>query len=163
MDFNIEVYCDFDIESDIPDLIKRAGLAVLQAEKIPYNCTFDVTITDDTEIREMNFEYRQKDKATDVLSFPMVDYKNGVLNEDLTPCIDPETNIVHLGDMIISYERAMAQAKDFGHSVTREIAFLTVHSVLHLLGYDHEMCEQDKKLMQSKEKQVLESLGILRG
>ncbi len=105
-----------------------------------------VLITDNEEIKELNREYRQKDAPTDVLSFPLFD-EEGVLDED------------ELGDIVISLERAKEQAQEYGHSLKREVAFLTAHSMLHLFGYDHENGEQEMYKMQDD---ILNSLGITR-
>ena len=104
-----------------------------------------VVITDDAEIRELNRDYRNKDCATDVLSFPLYD-EHGNLDEEL-------------GDIVISLERAAAQAEEYGHSLEREVAFLTAHSMLHLLGYDHE---EDEEEMFDKQKEILNELGLVR-
>jgi len=106
------------------------------------------------EIRNLNRDYRDKDKSTDVLSFPMSD--NGVYD------INNETGAAILGDVVISLETAMKQAEMFGHSLEREIGFLTVHSMLHLLGYDHETSPLDSRIMREKEETILEKLGISR-
>ncbi|MBQ8586140.1 MAG: rRNA maturation RNase YbeY, partial [Butyricicoccus sp.] len=119
-----------------------------------------VTIVDGETIRQMNAEYRDKDAVTDVLSFPMYEFWNGEAEEELDA--DPETDCVMLGDMILNYDRAVEQAQDFGHSTERECGFLTVHSVLHLLGYDHEREEDDRLLMRRKEEENLTELGLVR-
>lgn len=162
MKFNVEIYSTIDIDVETPRLIEDCIKAVLVRENVDFDCLIDVSITNNDEIRDINKNHRGKDVVTDVLSFPMVNYENGVLNDNLALCKDPETNEVHLGDMVISYEKVIEQALEFGHSNKREFAFLTVHSVLHLLGYDHETNEVDCKLMQSKEKEILEKIGILR-
>jgi len=109
-----------------------------------------VLITDNEEIRSLNLEYRQKDAPTDVLSFPLFD-EDGTLDED------------ELGDIVISLERAKAQAEEYCHSFKREMAFLTVHSMLHLLGYDHVTSEEDEKVMFGKQEEILNKIGITRG
>lgn len=158
----IEIYSDIDIDEQTPRLIEKCAKAVLEHENIKFEALIDITITSNEEIRRINKEFRQKDYATDVLSFPMVTYKNGNLLENLAFCTDPDTGLVHLGDMLISFDKVLEQAKEYGHSNEREFAFLTVHSVLHLLGYDHETNDEDKTLMRAKEKAILEGLGILR-
>ena len=117
--------------------IRRCIAVALAEEKVPVPCEVNVLVTDDETIRVLNREARHIDKSTDVLSFPAFQFEPGKLPEDLTPYIDPETGLLPLGDMAISYEHAKAQAKEFGHTVKREVGYLTIHSILHLLGYDH--------------------------
>ena len=157
---NIEVFTELEIEKSVPALILNCAKTVLQNENIEFDCHIDITITNNEEIRQLNREYREKDYATDVLSFPLVEFKNGKFLDQLEFCIDPDTNCVPLGDMIISFDKIIEQAKEFGHSNEREFAFLTVHSVLHLLGYDHEVLEEDAVIMRAKEKEILSVLGI---
>lgn len=114
-----------------------------------------ISIVDDEEIRKLNKEYRGIDRATDVLSFPMMDFEGD------DAIIQEATDIVMLGDIVISAERAKAQAADYGHSFEREMAFLTVHGMFHLMGYDHEKPE-DASIMRAKEEKILSGLGIER-
>ena len=120
-----------------------------------------LTVCGDEYIRELNKNFRGKDAATDVLSFPLLSSDTpGKI--DYTPTdIDPETGDVMLGDIVVSLERAAQQAEEYGHSLEREVCYLCVHSVLHLLGYDH-MDDADKKLMRAKEEEILTSLNISR-
>ena len=148
-------------EDELRTLITKCALRVLESEGVDFDAFVDVTIVDGETIREMNREYRDKDAVTDVLSFPMYEFYNGEPEEELEA--DPESGRVMLGDMILNYDRAREQAADFGHSVARECDFLTVHSVLHLLGYDHEREEDDRLLMRGKEEENLTSLGLVRG
>jgi len=144
------------------EIISRAACAALEHEKVDVACDIYVMITDDEGIRELNREHRELDRATDVLSFPMQELVPG---EPINPSpleIDPETGLYMLGDMAISLERAKAQAQEYGHSLDRELAFLAVHSVLHLLGYDHERGEEDEKLQFGITEQVLDSIGVKR-
>ena len=140
--------------------IRRAVRTVLAAEGVDFPCEVDVLVTGDEEIRELNREARQVDKATDVLSFPAFDLEPGELPgpEDA----DPGTGLVPLGDMMISMEHVKAQAKEYGHSNRRELAYLTVHSVLHLLGYDHMDEGPMKRRMREREEAILGELGITR-
>ena len=147
-------------EDEVRALITRCALQVLESEGVAFDCFVDVTIVDGETIREMNAEYRNKDAVTDVLSFPMYEFWNGEEQEELDE--DPETGCVMLGDMILNYDRAVEQAQEFGHSTARECGFLTVHSVLHLLGYDHEREEDDRLLMRAKEEENLTALGLVR-
>ena len=147
-------------EDEVRDLITRCAQQVLKSEGIDFDAFIDVTIVDGETIRQMNAEYRDKDAVTDVLSFPMYEFYNGEAQEELE--YDPEIDKVMLGDMILNYDRAVEQAADFGHSPERECGFLTVHSVLHLLGYDHEREEDDRLLMRGKEEENLTALGLVR-
>lgn len=147
-------------EDEVRALITRCALGALEREKVEFAAFVDVTIVDDENIRALNAEYREKDAVTDVLSFPMYEFLNGEPQEDLEP--DPESDRVMLGDMILNYERARQQAAEFGHSAARECGFLTVHSVLHLLGFDHERDETDRVLMRGEEEAVLSALGLKR-
>lgn len=148
-------------EDEVRELITRCARQVLEREAVDFDAFIDVTIVDDETIREMNAEYRDKDAVTDVLSFPMYEFLNGEPQEELE--CDPEIHRVMLGDMVLNYDRAAQQAADFGHSPERECGFLTVHSVLHLLGYDHEREEDDRRLMRAKEEENLTKLGLVRG
>ena len=129
-------------------LVKRAVTVTLEHEKFPRAAEVSVTITDDEHIAELNAEYRGKDEATDVLSFPLMDLElNG-----------PE--VCAIGDVVLSLERAVAQAEEYAHSLEREVGFLTVHSVLHLLGYDHEDEEADGGEMRRREKAIVQLLEL---
>ena len=118
-------------------IIRRCIETALEAEHISAPCEINVLITDDEGIQGVNKATRNLDKPTDVLSFPMFTLTPGEPPEDWSEEVDPETGLVPLGDMCISLERAIAQAKEFGHSTRREVGYLTIHSILHLLGYDH--------------------------
>jgi len=135
-------------------LIRRCCQAVLTTEKFEKDTEVSVTFVSNNEIKNLNKTYRNKDSVTDVLSFP--------LNENDNYEINAETGAVVLGDIVISLETAFKQAENFGHSLEREIGFLTVHSMLHLLGYDHETSSLDERKMREKEEEVLEILGISR-
>ena len=121
----------------VTSIIQKCIEAVLDAEQVNIPCEINVFVTNDKGIRAINAASRNIDKATDVLSFPMFQLTPGQLPEDWDEYLDPETDMCPLGDMAISMERAITQAKEFGHSTRREIGYLTIHSVLHLLGYDH--------------------------
>ena len=131
------------------------------AEGVAVPCEVDVLLTDDEGIHQINLEQRGVDAPTDVLSFPMFDLKPGEKSEAGDE--DPESGLVPLGDMCISLERARAQAEEYGHSVERELSYLAVHSVLHLLGYDHMDEGPMKAQMRRREEHILEGLGIRRG
>ena len=135
-------------------LIRRCCHAVLQLEKFEGSAQISVCFTDNEGIRAMNRQFRNLDAETDVLSFPLGE--NGVYDRD------PETGAFLLGDIVISVQKAMEQAESFGHSLEREIAFLTVHSMLHLLGYDHVQGGLPAVRMREKEERVLSQLGLRR-
>lgn len=121
----------------VTSVIQKCVEATLKAEGVPVPCEINVFVTNDSGIQAINKASRNLDKPTDVLSFPMFQLEAGQLPEEWDDFLDPETDMCPLGDMAISLERAIAQAKEFGHSVRREIGYLTIHSMLHLLGYDH--------------------------
>ena len=157
---NHEIIIESELEEAVPTaLLLRVIPAALEAEQVKLPCEIDVLFTDDEGIQEINSDQRGVDAPTDVLSFPMFELKPG---EHPTET-DPDTNLVPLGDMVISYERAVCQAAEFGHSVEREIAYLAVHSVLHLLGYDHMDEGAQKAQMRAREDAILNGLGITRG
>lgn len=133
-------------------LMKKAVHAVLQYEDFRLPSEVSITFVDNAQIRELNCEYREKDAATDVLSFPLIDFYNGE-----TP--NPEVR-VGLGDIVISLEKATEQAAEFGHSFDREAAFLCVHSMLHLLGYDHERSSEEEETMCRKQREIMNSIGL---
>lgn len=140
----------FAIRSNIRKCIRQT----LKAEGIGVPCEINVLVTDDAGIQLINRESRQIDKPTDVLSFPMFDLEAGAPPQDWTEYEDPATGLVPLGDMCISLERAMAQAKEFGHSPRREVGYLTIHSMLHLLGYDHLDEGPQKAQMRAREEAI---------
>ncbi len=149
-----------EISKNIRRLIEKAVRLCVKKEGFPYPCEASVTLTDNEYIKELNLEHRGIDKATDVLSFPIIEYVNG--EPQIQPGdIDPDSGQVFLGDIIISVEKAFEQAQSYGHSVERELSYLAVHGVLHLLGYDHET-EADEKLMFSLQEDVLNEMGLFR-
>ena len=127
---------------------------MLKAEGVTAKCEINVLVTDDAGIREINRTSRNIDSATDVLSFPMFELAPGELPADWTEYEDPDTGLVPLGDMCISLERAIAQAKEFGHTTRREVGYLTIHSMLHLLGYDHLDEGPQKRQMRAREEAI---------
>ena len=137
----MKVNLTFDIltlrQPIVTSIIQKCVEATLVAEGVSVPCEINVFVTNDNGIQAINKASRDTDKPTDVLSFPMFQLEPGVLPEDWDEYLDPETDMCPLGDMAISLERAIAQAKEFGHSTRREIGYLTIHSMLHLLGYDH--------------------------
>lgn len=134
----------------------------LQEQHVDFPCEINVLVTDDETIQALNKGSRGIDKSTDVLSFPMFNLTAGELPQDDSQLVDPATGRVPLGDMAISMDHAKAQAKEYGHSVNREVGYLTVHSILHLLGYDHVDEGPMKKQMRAREEDVLGKLGLLR-
>ncbi len=145
-------------------LVRRVIEAALDAEGFPFEAEVHVLLTDDAAIREINREYRGIDAATDVLSFPMADYPApGVFDqlEEDDDLFHPDTGELILGDIVISADHVKEQAASYGHSEERELAFLTAHSMFHLMGYDH-INEEDRHVMEKKQEELLESLGIRR-
>lgn len=138
----------------VTSIIRRCMEAVLDAEKITAPCEINVLVTNDRGIHAINKASRDVDKPTDVLSFPMFDLVAGQPPEDWTEYLDPETDLCPLGDMCISLERAAAQAKEYGHSLRREVGYLTIHSMLHLLGYDHMDEGVEKAIMRRREEAI---------
>ena len=138
--------------------------AALDFVGCPYEAEVNLLLTMNDQIQEMNANFREIDRATDVLSFPMVDYETpGEFDflEERDDCFHPETGELLLGDIVISKEKVLSQAEEFGHSPMREYAFLIAHSMLHLFGYDH-MEEAERVVMEEKQKEILEQLQILR-
>lgn len=149
-------------EDELRTLITRCARAALDAEGVAFAAQIDVTVVGDEDIRALNAQYREKDAVTDVLSFPLYEFYNGEAREGLDGEEDPETGRILLGDMILNYKRACEQAQEYGHSPARECGFLTVHSCLHLLGYDHERGEDEQRVMRAREEAILGALGLTR-
>ncbi|MGE4548322.1 MAG: rRNA maturation RNase YbeY [Intestinibacillus sp.] len=149
-------------EASVRELVTRCARETLAREGVCFPAQIDVTVVGDDDIRALNAAYRDKDAVTDVLSFPLYEFYNGEPREDLTGETDPLTGRILLGDMVLNYRRACEQAEEFGHSPARECGFLTVHSVLHLLGYDHERGEAEQAVMRAHEEAVLRALGLTR-
>ena len=153
---------DFDYEEAAKSIIEQA----LDYLKCPYEVQLNLTLTDNEGIHVINKEYRQIDRPTDVLSFPLVDYPEpNVFPDDLEEMaedyFDLDTGELMLGDIIISVEKCKEQAKEYGHSELREYSFLIVHSMLHLFGYDH-MEDDERLVMEEKQREILDKAGILR-
>ncbi len=164
MEHRIRITYEVTVEQaqQVEQLITRCAQAALEAEGAPAGCFVDVTIVDSETIRELNRENRGKDDVTDVLSFPMLEFYNGEWPEDVDEERSPKDGTLFLGDMVLNYDRAVQQAAEYGHSVQRECGFLTVHSMLHLLGYDHERSEAERQLQRQHEEAVLSGLALLR-
>lgn len=143
----------FPITYSMKILIRRAVVQTLAYEGFGNDCEVSVTFTDNDGIRVLNNTYRKIDRETDVLSFPMIDFDGGE-----EPPTDEEA--VVLGDIVLSLEKAQAQAEEFGHSFEREVAFLTVHSMLHLLGYDHVNNDEEDAEMRRRQREILEGMGL---
>ena len=135
------------LDEDVEGLLGKVIETVLKQEKMPLDYEVSVSFVTNDEIQELNRDFRGKDSETDVLSFPFED--------------DFDLGVKLLGDIVISVEKAASQAEDFGHDLKRELAYLTAHSTLHLLGYDH-MNEEEMEIMRSKEKSVMKTLGIFK-
>jgi probable rRNA maturation factor len=154
----IDIQVDEQYAADVhAELIERAVAAVLEGEGISEPVELSVLVTSDAALHELNRTYRGVDRPTDVLSFADEEDAPG------TSFVRPPDTPRYLGDIAISYERVLAQAEDYGHSAARELAYLTAHGVLHLLGYDHERGEADAAAMRSREEAALGWLGVQRG
>lgn len=155
-----------ELRLDLPceELATKVIEAALDYEECPYEVELNLLLTMNDEIQEMNQNFRQIDRATDVLSFPMIDYEepgNFEFLENVMDAFHPESGELMLGDIVISKEKVISQAEEYGHSVEREYSFLIAHSMLHLFGYDH-MEEDERMVMEAKQKEILERLHILR-
>ncbi len=144
-------------------LIRRAVRTALALEGVAVPCEVDVLLTNDSGIHKINLDMRNVDRPTDVLSFPEFELAPGEPPTEADDLADPATGLVPLGDMVISMERVKAQAKEYGHTNRRELAYLTVHSVLHLLGYDHLDEGPQKAQMREREEAIMAELGLVRG
>lgn len=160
----------FEEEGSLKLLLPCEALAVkviemaLDYAKCPYEAEVNLLLTMNDEIQEMNRNFRGIDRATDVLSFPMVDYEAAgsfSFLEDALEYFNPESGELMLGDIVISKEKVVSQAEEYGHSIEREYAFLIAHSMLHLFGFDH-MEEEERAVMERKQAEILERLQILR-
>ena len=168
MKHRIVIRCEAHSLSDfaLKQQIAKCITAALDKQGVDTPCEINVLVTDDEGIRAINNAYRKIDKATDVLSFPMIDYEapaDFAFLEDspVEDYFDPDTGELLLGDIVISVEKVMEQAEKYGHSVKRELAFLVAHSMLHLFGYDH-MEPDEAEVMEDKQNQILLNIGITR-
>ncbi|MGB5823966.1 MAG: rRNA maturation RNase YbeY [Proteocatella sp.] len=161
LNFDLGEYTD-EVSDDIITLINDILLEALEVHGINQDVEISLSFVDDEEIRDVNKRFRDKDSKTDVLSFPMLteDEIEKIIN-NLANCNENPMGMLLLGDIIISVPTAKAQAKEYNHSFTREICFLTCHSILHLLGYDHDTAEKTEK-MQMMEKNILGKIGVTR-
>lgn len=165
MTFYVENEVDAKFPFSIEKTIEQVIITALDCENCPYETEVNILITDKEGIRTYNKEYRDIDKETDVLSFPGVDYETPadftLAENDVHRYFNPESGELLLGDIILCQDRIYSQADEFGHSVLREFSFLIVHSILHLLGYDH-MDETEEKIMRTHQDKIMEKLQILR-
>jgi len=141
-------------------LIKKCIRDTLRLEGVNARCEVSVLITDDDGIKRINDDYRGIDKPTDVISFPMLIFSSPGWFDPGPGAVEQETGSIPLGEIVISAERARYQADEYGHSIAWETAYLIVHSVLHLLGYDHVDEAGDKRLMRNREKEIMKELGL---
>lgn len=165
MTINIEYEAEKKLDLPYETIIREVVEEALDYENCPYEAEVNVVLTDNEEIHEVNREYRNIDSATDVLSFPMVDYEVPSdfdhVEEAAEDYFNPETGELMLGDIMISVDKVEEQAEKYGHSQTRELAFLVAHSMLHLCGYDH-MEEEERLVMERKQNEILERKGYCR-
>ena len=161
IEYEAEKQLDLPYEEIIRDVVNES----LDYEKCPYEAEVNVILTDNQAIQEINREHRQIDAPTDVLSFPMVDYEATSdfdhVEDAVEDYFNPETGELMLGDIVISVDKVEEQAEKYGHSQTRELAFLVAHSMLHLCGYDH-MEEEERLLMEARQNEILERRGYTR-
>ena len=163
IEYEEDTTVDFDFDSR--QLAETVINAALDHEDFPYEAEVNLTLVDNEQIHRINKEYRQIDRPTDVLSFPLLSYETAGdfsgLEEEAYENFNPDTGEILLGDIVISVEKVMEQAMSYGHSQKREYAFLILHSVLHLLGYDH-MTDEERIVMEAKQNQILDDLKIYR-
>jgi len=161
----VENETDISFEFNEKQIVEMLMDEVLTMEKCPYEAQVNLLITNDQGIREFNRDHRNIDKATDVLSFPMIEFENAgdfsVVENHEADYFDPESGELLLGDIILSADKIIKQAEEFGHSIKREFAFLVTHSLLHLCGYDH-MEDEERTLMEKKQNEILDKVGITR-
>ena len=150
-------------QPDMDQLAEASVAATLKAEGITDKIEVSLTVVDNEEIQVINNEQRGKDIATDVLSFPMIEYSLYDSVEDALEAepVNPDNGLIYLGDIVISWDKVLEQKEAYGHSIQREFSFLIVHSMLHLLGYDH-MTDEDEKEMLARQKVIMAELGIER-
>lgn len=152
------------VTDELKGIIQRCADKTLVYEDIDFEAECHITLVDDESIKKLNGDFRGVDRPTDVLSFPLLNFEGNIQDlskEDIKYDKNPETGCVMLGDIVISLERARDQAKEYGHSLQRELGFLTVHGMLHLLGYDHEEYSE-RTQMREREEYVLRNVGLVR-
>ncbi|MDD6305338.1 MAG: rRNA maturation RNase YbeY [Clostridiales bacterium] len=165
MSLYIETETEVSFSFEWEKLAEEVINFTIDHEKFPYEAEINLTLTDNEGIHEINKTYRQIDRPTDVLSFPMLSYETAgdflKLEDDYDDNFNPDTGEIMLGDILISVEKVREQAESFGHSEKREFAFLIVHSMLHLFGYDH-MTPEEAAVMEAKQNEILNEMNILR-
>ena len=165
MTIMIEEETNVTFDFDYKGLANQVILFTMEHESFMYEAEVNLTLVDNDSIRQINREYREIDRPTDVLSFPMLEYETAGDFSHLEDCVEdnfnPDTGEILLGDIIISVPKVLEQAEEYGHSVKREFAFLIVHSMLHLFGYDH-MTSEEAAYMETRQKQILTEMNILR-
>ena len=164
MTIHIENESEESLEFNYQEIIQKVVEECLDFEECPYEAEVNILLTNNEEIHQINREYRDIDSPTDVLSFPNIDYEcpGNFSNLNIYGAyFNPDTGELFLGDIVISVEKAISQAQEYGHSLEREVAFLVAHSMFHLFGYDH-MTEEERTLMEDKQRKVLNNLNILR-
>lgn len=156
---------EIELPFDMQEILESIMNVVMEMEHCPYETTVNLLLTDNAGIHEYNKNYRNLDQETDVLSFPNIPFEHAgdfsMAEADEADCFDPDSGELVLGDIILSVDRVLSQAREYGHSVLREFAFLTAHSMLHLCGYDH-MDGSEAAVMEEKQEAVLTRLGITR-
>lgn len=165
MSFLLEEECKADFAFDYKKLAEQVVDFCLEHEAFPYEAEVTLTLTDNEGIHRINMEYRQTDRPTDVLSFPMLSYERpgdfAFLEEEREDDFNPDTGEALLGDIVISVDKVKEQAENYGHTQEREFSFLIVHSMLHLFGYDH-MEPEEASVMEEKQRVILNAMNILR-
>ena len=164
MTIGIEYETEIMLDIAYEDIVRRVVLAAIEYEHCPYEAEVDVLFTDNASIAEINREYRKIDAPTDVLSFPASDYETPADFDSLKErmdCFHPETGELLLGDIVLSVEKILSQAEEYGHTRERELGFLVAHSMLHLFGYDH-MADGEREEMERRQEAILEGIGLTR-
>lgn len=166
MNICIEKETDLDLGFDCDELINKVITYAADYVGCPYEFEVNVVLTDNDTIHKVNKETRNIDRVTDVLSFPMAEYDepgdfSRLEDEDMFDVFNPETGELLLGDIMVSLEKVVSQAEEYGHSTTRELGFLIAHSMLHLFGYDH-MEEDERVIMEAKQNEIMNGLEIYR-
>lgn len=164
MTFNFEYETDTLLNCDYQEIMTKVINESLDYESCPYEVEVNCILTNNEEIQVINDQYRGINQPTDVLSFPMIEYSIPSDFTDLEDCGDnfnPDSGELLLGDIVISVDKVIEQAEKYGHSIKRELAFLTAHSMLHLFGYDH-MVDEERLVMEKKQEEILASLGMIR-
>ena len=165
MSFYLEEETEVKFSFNYSELAQKVVEFCLDYAEFPYEAEVNLTLTDNSGIHQINKEFRNIDRPTDVLSFPMLEYNTpgdfAFLDDEDSDDFNPDTGEALLGDIIISVDKVVEQAQNYGHSEEREFAFLITHSMLHLFGYDH-MEEDEAKIMEEKQKDILQKMNILR-